>query len=261
MSNVQNRLENIKRDGYDFRMGEFISQGFTIFGKNAGMFIGFLLVSITISIILSFIPLLGQLVSIVISGAMSAGYFIVAHKTYKNDYSSFSNFFDGFQDLGQLFLNTLIMILIYVIGCIPIIIFFVKNFASGDSSLDFDDPESVADLIRAFGGLYILLYALGIILLSIFVIYTILFIVFDKMTAFNAIGASMTTVSKNIFSHIGFLILWLIILMISAIPIFLGLLVTVPAFYCSIYYAWQEITRYNDNEEEDADGLLNHLID
>jgi hypothetical protein len=40
----------------------------------------------------------------------------------------------------------------------------------------------------------------------------------------------------------------------------LGLVVTVPAFYCSIYYAWQDITRY-ENEEINNDDLMDHLID
>lgn len=260
MSNVQSRLETVKRDGYDFRIGDFISQGFTIFGKNAAMFIGFLLVSIVISIVLRFIPILGQLASFVISGALGAGYFIVAHKTFKNEHTEFSNFFDGFKDWVQLFLNSLIVTIMIVIGLLPVIFFFVKNIGFDSSNLDLQDPEAISDLIKGLGVSYIFIYILTIMLLSVFIIYSALFIVFDKMTAWDAIMASTKVVSQNIFSHIAFLILWIVIFIISVIPIGLGLLVTVPAFYCSIYYAWQEITRFNEDREIE-DDLLNHLID
>jgi hypothetical protein len=260
MSNVQSRLETAKREGYNFRIGDFISQGFTIFGKNAAMFIGFLLVSIVISIVLRFIPLLGQLVSFVISGALGAGYFIVAHQTFKNEHTEFSNFFDGFKDWVQLFLNSLIVTFMIVLGLLPAIVFFIKSYGLDLSSIDLQDPEAISDLIKGFGVLYIFLYFLAIILLAIFIIYSALFIVFDKMNAWDAIVASAKIVSQNIFSHIIFFMAWIFIFIISAIPIGLGLLVTVPAFYCSIYYAWQEITRYNDDREID-DDLLNHLIE
>lgn len=260
MSNVQSRLDSVKRDGYDFQIGDFISKGFSIFGKNAAMFIGFLMVSVVISIVLRFIPLLGQLVSFVISGAMGAGYFIVAHKTYRNEQAEFSNFFDGFKDWVQLFLNTLIVTFIVLIGFLPAIIFFVKSYGFDSSAIDLQDPEAISDLIKGFGVLYIFLYALAIMLFSVFVIYAALFIVFDKMTAWDAIVASVKTVSQSIFSHIIFLIVWIIILIVSALPLLLGLLATVPAFYCSIYYAWQDITRYNDDNEVE-DDLLNHLIE
>jgi hypothetical protein len=260
MSNVQSRLESVKRDGYDFRIGDFISQGFTIFGKNAAMFIGYLLVSLVISMVLRFIPFLGQLASFVISGALGAGYFIVAHKTYKNEHTEFSNFFDGFKDWVQLFLNTLIVTIMILIGLLPVIFFFFKNYGFDSSNLDFKDPEAISDLIKGLGVSYIFIYVLAIMLLSVFIIYSTLFIVFDKMTAWDAILASVKTVAQNIFSHIMFIIVWIVIFIISVIPIGLGLLVTVPAFYCSIYYAWQQITLFNDDKEIE-DDLMNHLIE
>jgi hypothetical protein len=259
MSNVKSRLETISREGYDFRIGDFISQGFTIFGKNAAMFIGFLMVSIVISIVLKAMPYLGDLISFVTSGAFGAGYFIVAHKTYRNDYTDFSHFFDGFKDWLPLFLNTLLVTAMLLIELIPAIIFFAKNYGFG-SGFNFQDPEELRDLIENFGGLYVGLYVISILLLSLFVIYSSLFIVFDKMNVFDALGASAKIVSKSLFGHIIFMLVWMMIILVSCIPLFLGLLATVPAFYCSIYYAWQDITRY-ENEEINNDDLMDHLID
>jgi hypothetical protein len=223
------------------------------------MFIGFLMVSIVISIVCKAMPYLGDLISFLTSGALGAGYFIVAHKTYRNEYTDFSNFFDGFKDWLQLFLNTLLTIAILLVGLLPAIIFFAKNYGFG-SGFNFQDPEELRDLIQNFGGLYFGLYGIVIILIALLVIYSSLFIVFDKMNVFEAIGASAKIVSKRLLGHFLFMFAWSMILFISCIPLFLGLLATVPAFYCSIYYAWQDITRY-ENDDISNDDLMDHLID
>ena len=105
------RVEAILNRGYSFELSQYISKGFNIFNRNAGLFIGYLLVYFAISIGLSLIPILGQLASVVISGALMAGYFIVADKTEKGEYVEFSNFFDGFKSLTPLFLSTLFLVL------------------------------------------------------------------------------------------------------------------------------------------------------
>jgi hypothetical protein len=259
MSNVRSRLEAVKREGYSFRLGEYISQGFTIFGKNAAMFIGFALVSLLITLILRFIPYLGQLVSFCISGALGAGYFIVAHKTYRNEYADFSNFFDGFKDWLQIFLNTLIVTALLVVGLLPPIIFFFKNYGL-DGDFSFQDSENISEFVQNFGLAYILLFFLVVIILSLLVMYAVLFIVFDKLNVVDALVWSAKIVVQNLLLHFIFVIIWGLIVAVSCIPLLLGLVVTVPAFYCSIYYAWQDITRH-ENEELNNDDLMDHLID
>ena len=40
MSNVQSRLQSIDQNGYNFKLGDYISGSFNLFGRNAGLFIG-----------------------------------------------------------------------------------------------------------------------------------------------------------------------------------------------------------------------------
>jgi uncharacterized membrane protein len=258
MSKVKSRLESISREGFDFRIGEFISQGFTIFGKNAAMFVGFLMLSTVVAVLSKSMIYIGDLASFITNGAWGAGYFIVAHKTYRNQNADFSNFFDGFKNFLPLFLNTLLVSALFLVGLIPALVFFAKNYGFG-TGFNFQNPDELSELVQNFGLLYAGLYIVAMLLLSLFVIYSSLFIVFDKMNVFDALGSSAKIVYKSLFSHIIFVFIWLLILMVSCIPLFLGLFATIPAFYCSIYYAWQDITRFEDNEISN-DDLMDHLI-
>ena len=257
MSNSTNRLNAVLSDGYEFRLGDYISKGFNIFGKNMGMFIGYLLVSFIISIGLSVIPILGQIASAFISAALTAGYYIVAHKTERGEYPQFSNFFDGFNDWVPLFLSTLIAAAC-IIGCmLPLGIFMIAKFG-------FDDlvNNSTPDFGAATVGIIVVLFIFILVLmyLGFSIIYTSLFIVFDKMDAWQAMKTSYAIVNQHFFSHLLFFIVWGFIAVLSAIPLGLGLLFTIPAYYCSIYAAWADITKYNEEPDTNNDDLLRHLI-
>jgi uncharacterized membrane protein len=92
-------------------------------------------------------------------------------------------------------------------------------------------------------------------------IYTPLFIYFDKMDAVEAMKASRKIVTRHFFEHLAFFIVWIFIIGISALPLGLGLLVTMPALNCAMYYAWADITNYYKEDMTDtSDDLLRHLI-
>lgn len=255
MTQNPNRLETVLSNGYNFQLSQYISKGFNIFGKNAGMFIGYLLVYFAISIGLSIIPILGQLASLVISGALLAGYYIVADKTERGEHVEFSNFFDGFKSLTPLFIGTLLLIVMAIALMIPFFIIVVFKFGIESLSGDGSFPD--------FGILDFIVIAavfIGILYISVSFIYMTLFIVFDKMDAWAAMMASRKIVEKNFILHVLFFIVWGFIIMLSALPLGLGLLATIPAFYCSIYAAWADITDFY-NEPSEEDDIMRHLID
>jgi uncharacterized membrane protein len=263
MSNVQSRLEAISQNGYNFRLGDYISQGFSIFGKNAGLFIGYLIVYFMISIVLALIPLLGSIGSFLISGALVAGFFIVAEKTDKGDYVSFSNFFDGFKDWANLFVVILLSGLFTVFALIPAFTYIImavglENLASLITTPDIDN-NPFSDLTAINILIFFVLMFAGM-LVGILFIYAPMFVVLERMQIWESMVASAKIVSKNIFMHLLFFIVWIFIFLISIIPLGLGLLATIPAFQCSLYAAWKQITGYGQIEK-DEDELLNHLID
>ncbi len=249
-----NRLEDALASGYSFQIGEYISKGFNIFGRNAGMFLGYILIYLFLTVCLGLIPILGQLVSVLISGALAAGVYIVADKTDRNEDVQFGNFFDGFQSWTPLFVSIVLQVVIFIAAIIPFMFYFFAKMDFVNLSSFEDRPDlSVLDGFVAFAFFATLMY------LAFSFIYAPLFIVFDKMDAWESLQMSRKFVGKHLFAHVLFLFAWGIILIISALPIGLGLLVTIPAVSCSVYAAWADITNYHV-EQNDDDDLLRHLI-
>ena len=115
--------EQAIRDGYNFEVFETIGDGIELFKKDIGNFILFTLVVLAINIGMGLIPIVGGLASMVISPALSVGYFFVADKIRKGEAYTFNNFFDGFKGpFLQLFLLSLVSGILIFVGTLFCII-------------------------------------------------------------------------------------------------------------------------------------------
>ncbi len=254
MAQIPDRVQSAIDNGYDFQFGQYISNGFNLFGKNAGLFIGYLLVYFAISLGLGLIPILGMIVSLMITGALVAGNYIVADKTARGEPVTFSNFFDGFQSWVPLFIVTLLTIVIVGALMIPFGAYMFTKI--GFASLSYGErPDFGAIDILVF-----LLFFAAVLYLSVSLIYAALFVVMDKLDSWQAMMTSLKLVGKQFWMHLLFMFVMGLIIIISALPLGLGLLATIPAYYCAVYSAWADITDYHKEVAED-DDILRHLID
>jgi hypothetical protein len=253
MTQHSNRLENVINNGYNFQLSEYISKGFHIFGREPGYFIGYLIVYFAIAISLSVLPFIGQLISTMVGGALVAGFYIVADRIVREEQVNFANFFEGFQSWLPLFVGEIFKVLIMIGLFIPPVIYFIAKFGV---NFRFETPDlGLTDSL--------VFIAFFLVLMCVFLCYLYMpfFILFDKMDAWSAMEMSRKTITKNFFSHILFSLAWMFILLLSALPFGLGLFVTLPAFFCSVYAAWADITDYHKEPSDDSDDLLRHLID
>jgi hypothetical protein len=256
MTNFPNRVQRAISEGYDYKLGQYISDGFSLFGKNGGMFVGYILVYFAIALGLSLVPVIGQIVSSLISPALLAGFYIVAHKSYRSEYTEFSNFFDGFSQWVKLFMASLVIGFFTLLIFSPVFIFFYTRF--GTTEIDFSQ-EGLFDIDGIQTLIFLFVLFLAIVLHCIYM-YTPLFILFDGLEFWDAMEASRQLVTSNLLKHIVFILIWVVIFFMSALPLLLGLLITIPAYYCSIYAAWVDITGYDKTGKED-DDILRHLIE
>ena len=74
--NQNNDLNELIANGYDFDFGKYISDGFDVFKKEAGSFIGFGILSGLIIALAGMIPFGG----VIVSAPLTIGYSIYAHK-------------------------------------------------------------------------------------------------------------------------------------------------------------------------------------
>lgn len=196
------RLSNALSGNYSFKTGEYINKGFDLFKKDPGLFIGFTLVYLVLSAVISRIPVVG-LAGFAIAGPFLAGYFIVAHKINKNETRTFADFFKGFDSFLPLFL---------------------VGFVGGIITL-------LCMLLLVLPGIYIAVcYSFGS-----------MFVVFYKYEFWDALETSRLVIGKNWWSFFGFFIVITLINLLGLLCLGVGILVTVPATFCALYAAFEDI--------------------
>jgi len=258
----QARIDQIIADGYNFKFGDYISNGFDILKKNLGGFILFTLLLIIISFVISLIPLVGFVAnSFFISPALTAGIFWVANKVWKNEMPEFSDFFRGFDFIGQLALTALLQFIIVMLALVP---FIMAIWDSGMITWYMDilsDPTIAAQgEMPPLPASWTFLLLAPMIYLAVSYSWSYMFVIFYKMPAWDAMEASRKLISKNWLIYFLFVIVISLIAAAGAIIVCIGLLATMPAMYCMHYAAFEDITQLHAEPGTD-DDIEKHLVD
>jgi uncharacterized membrane protein len=210
---INEKVERLATEGYQFNLSYYISEGYELFKRNVGGFILFILVFFAISLALAFIPILGSLASIIINSALIAGFYMAAKKIKNGETVEFGQFFDGFKLGAPIFLVGLISQLL----------------------------AGFATLLLILPGIY----------LAVAYIFATLFVTFHKMDFWPAMEASRRVISKKWFSMFGFVLVLGLINLGGAIVLGIGMLVTIPITLCAIYVAFEEIVGTGTEETEE----------
>jgi membrane-anchored glycerophosphoryl diester phosphodiesterase (GDPDase) len=256
---MENRkyIEQALENGYEFRIGEYLSRGFEIFKNNPGGYLGYTVLYLLISFVVALIPFLGTIIGVFISPPLTVGIPIAAHLQVRNGSTEFGNFFKGFDDFAQLLVANIITLLIYILLLIPVV--FILGF-SFFSALATSDPEAISDVFSSLQGL-----GLGftvIILLFTYVVvslrWTNYLIVFFKYDAVSAIKTSWQLTNKKWFYHLAFVIIFGFAAFLGVIALFVGIILVIPVILAADYVGFVDVTGLNNAEIED--GLSEEAI-
>lgn len=221
-------IDELVTEGYEIHIGRYVSRGWEIFSGYMGGFIGYFVIVALISIFLNFIPFFGGIISMVISGPLSAGFVIVSFKRMRGQDTEFGDFFLGFNYFLQLLLLNLVRGIFvgasFVLGvlfiAIPIMI------------------SNVYLLILIFPG--ILLILLGLYL-SISYALAIPAIIDRKYDFWQAMEASRKVITRKWFSVLLFMIVLGLITFAGVLALFIGLLFTGPWVNVALAAAYEDI--------------------
>lgn len=253
------KLQEIINAGYAFELGDYISQGFDIFKKNIGGFVGYTLLSGLIITVAGIIPLINIFAYLVLVPALFVGYYLVAHRLARGERSDFGDFFKGFDYTGQLLLWFLLVFLAVLILMIPAGIAMYStfsNFANIDSSEYMDNPFWIYSVIPAWA----YLFYLPIIYLGVSWRWAPMFIIFNKMNAWDAIVMSHRITAKTWWMQLLFCFVLYVIAMVGFLVLLVGALFTYPAVLCMDYAAFAQVTQLN-REATPLDNLEEHLVE
>ena len=193
-NNLKQKVDDLLNDGYEFQFGSYISEGFNIFGKNVGGFIGFIFIYIVIVTVLGVIPILGQIASMVIAPPLIMGIYIVAHKIQRGEEHQFSDFFKGFDHFGQLVLTNIVMYLLILLAFLP---FVFTVFSSGlFQAILSEDPTGILNVFNNFP-MWSFILLLPIVYLSIAYTWANMFVVFYNVDFWTALESSRKVISKK----------------------------------------------------------------
>jgi hypothetical protein len=232
------RYDTSLHHGFNVPVSKYLSDGWRVLEQNMGAFIGFFCLSIIIQIIASCIPF----ATLIISPCFTAGYYIVAKKIYGGENTEFGDFFKGFDFIGQLILMTIINVAIYVVALVPTyLIILFGTIASVGTASSLGSGSIIVSIS------VVLILMCGFIYLAVSYIFAGHFVVFHKMEAWKAMEASRKLIGKNWVGMFGLGLALIAIQFAGALFCFIGLIVTMPLFYCTIHCAFQDIVGIEDD--------------
>ena len=169
---------------------------------------GYTCVVIAIHVGLALIPILGWIAGVVISPALSAGYFIYVRRKIRGEAAEFQHFFGGFDFMGQLFVLGLVSGLLIAIGTLCCII----------------------------PGIY----------LAVGYIFSSFLVVAKRLEFWPAMETSRRAVTDNLGEMIVLLLVLLGVNILGALACLVGLFITIPLSYCAVVVAFHSIFEDRD---------------
>lgn len=274
-SNVQNAIDN----GYDFRFGDYISRGFQLVQKNAGLFIAGTLVfffiigaaSTVSSLVGAGLAVLGglagilanqlisQLVSAAVAGPLTAGFYHAANKSDTDKPLEFGDFFAGFSKWTALFTTTIMTALVVLVACIPGI------YLMFEAGLDFtalQGPQAVEALEDiewssiALGGIVAFIPALY---LTVSYAWAPMLTWFYDIQGWEALETSRKLAAKNFLPLLGLIIVLGFIMALGILLLCVGVLFTFPVYAAGIYASFADAVGLNRNDAADKDDFIDHF--
>ncbi|MBA4302505.1 hypothetical protein SAMN03080617_00988 [Algoriphagus alkaliphilus] len=210
---TQTQIEKLFRQFPEFSIQENLLKGWEMFKVQWLNTIAFSMMVFTIQGFSSyFLDNYSLLVSIIISPPLTAGFFLVANRISRGVEVSFSNYFDGFSYWGIVIVTSLISGILTFFGILALVI----------------------------PGIY----------LAVAFMFGIPFALFSGLDFWTSLELSRKLITMNWWKFFGFVIVLIGFNILGFLCFFVGLLVTIPVSYFSIYSIFEELTTDSLAESE-----------
>jgi uncharacterized membrane protein len=213
----------------------WISAAWGLFRARAGLFIGIVVVTALIMLVLTFVPLIGPIAQSLLWPVFVAGFVIVSRKIDDGEEAQFGDLFAGFsQQPGTLIATGLIGLLISGLLILAAVAVMGTAFFTGMSTGM--TPARLMSLLVVF---LIILALLVPLIMALW--FAPPLIVFHHMGAWEAMKASFFAGAKNMLPFLLYGVVLTVAAVIASIPAMLGWLVLGPVIGASIYTSYRDI--------------------
>ncbi|MFN4279962.1 DUF975 family protein [Thermosynechococcus sp.] len=248
---------------YRVRIGQYLNEGWQIFSTQPAAYIGFFILATIIHGLLNNIPGAGPIISSLLAGLFSAGYYFFGFRIVRNQRPEFTHFFDAFKNnyfLPIFLTNTLIALITNVFVISASVLFMIAGLpffrglleqAAVEGAAPNEDIEELLTLLDQLPTLPdvvtpILILA-GVILLlpgiyfGVAYLFAVPLVVEHRFDVWPALETSRRLISRAWWS---FFFLNVSIIFFNILGFCLccvGMLVTIPWSSCVIVAAYRDI--------------------
>jgi hypothetical protein len=262
------RLQRVLSDApTQFRLGDYISQGFEFMNKNFGMLLAFMLLSFVISAFIQVIPIVGMFLSILITPVLQIGYAQFTYGAKRENRVDFAEFFKGFNKLGPLLATYLLTGVIGLLSILPgLLLWYQAGMLDWFMGIMEDYPfiENVPNLSDSVDmGLFwlgVLLMTAGVLVISVLFAWSLNVVWFFDVGPLEALNASRKLIARNWGLFVAFVIVAGIIGASGILLCGIGLLYTAPAMACAQFFAFADVARLFEGDDANEPDLIDHFI-
>ena len=208
----------------------WVGAAFEYFGRSAGGWVLFMLVGGILYIVLNAVPFLNY-INMLFSYVWVGGIWVALKKNHDGEQVEVSDLFEGLKrNFGSLVLLSVIAIVLSLVIFSPIFYYGYAAFSGADNF----DPS-------AFSAPMMLFIVVGMIALSMSLLFAPALIVLNNINVISAMRMSFLGCLKNILPLIIYGIMASIFFAVGGILLFVGLLVAIPVISCMTLAAYKQI--------------------
>ena len=225
----------------------WIGDGWSLFAKSPGTWIGSILLLMILWIVVSLVPVVGGIAIQMLAPIVLGGLMLGCRSLDSGGDFRIDHLFAGFKDkAGPLAIVGLLMLIFSIVVVIVLgIIFVVMAGGAFLQTLGSGDPDAFRELMSEKG---LMLFALfGLMALALFIPLSMAYwfapalVVFHDMDSFQAMKQSFRGCLRNILPFLLYGLVFLVLFVVAAIPLFLGYLIVIPMIYTTLYSSYKDI--------------------
>lgn len=225
----------------------WIVEGWRLFVKAPGIWLVIMLIYFAISIVLSFIPFVGTLASVLLGPVLAGGMLYGAATLAQGQSLEVGHLFQGFKDqerMGPLVVLGLIGLAGGVVAGLVLFLFMGGGLLLGgvlDTTGAIIPPQTMTGLFAGAGLLALLLILLLCILIGMAFFYSVPLVMLAGQQVWPALQDSIAACWINFLPLTIFGLVYLVLGVLATIPLGLGFFVLGPVTVGAVYASYRDV--------------------
>lgn len=216
---------------------DWFKGGWAIFSRNKMEWAVMALIFGVISVALSFIPLVGGIALALVMPLLVGSMLHAARKGMNKEHIEIGDLFYAFNDQDK---RTPLLIIGLILMAVGVVVSFVMG-AAFLSTIGGAAPGGDAPAVSGVGIGGIIVGLMVYTFMAMLFYFAPALVMFSNMSAIEAVKNSFMGSLQNILPFLIFILIYLVLAFLAAIPIMLGFLVLIPVMMGAIYLAYKDI--------------------